>query len=116
MPNARARYLRSNSTDAERRLWSRLRFRQLDGHRFRRQAPIGRYIVDFVCLAKRLVVEVDGGQYADDIAADARRTAWLKIQGYRVPRLWNNEVLGNIDGVLSVIRSALCSEDDPPPR
>jgi very-short-patch-repair endonuclease len=107
-----ARELRGNLTDAERRLWSRLRLKQIDGRRFRRQVPIGPYIADFVCLDAKLVVEVDGGQHNDNAPKDARRTALMETQGFRVVRFWNHEVLGNTDGVLDVIRRILA---DPPP-
>ena len=106
MANERARRLRTRPTEAERKLWSVLRSRQLDGFRFRRQAPIGRFIVDFVCLERKLVVEADGGQHAESLADDAR-TAWLESQGFRVIRFWNNDVLANIDGVADTIRRAL---------
>src|SRR6266404_2835045 len=102
MASTRARQLRSNPTDAEMRLWSKLRRKQIDGHRFRRQVPIGPYIADFVCLERRLVIEVDGGQHSESIADDAR-TAWLEGQGFCVLRFWNNDVLGNTEGVLTVI-------------
>ena len=100
-------------TEAERRLWSRLRNRQLNGHRFRRQVPIGPYIVDFACLAARFVVEVDGGQHFEDVAYDERRTAWLEERGYRVYRFWNGDVLARTDDVLEVIARALAGA--PPP-
>jgi very-short-patch-repair endonuclease len=112
MANERARQLRANLTDAERRLWSRLRLKQIDGHRFRRQVSIGPYIADFVCLDAKLVIEVDGGQHNDSTEKDARRTALMEAQGFRVVRFWNDEVLGNTDGVLDVIRRHLA---DPPP-
>ena len=86
-----ARRLRRNPTDAEKRLWSKLRHKQLSGHRFRRQVPIGPYIVDFACLGARLIVEVDGGQHANQIERDNARTAWLGGQGFRVLRFWNND-------------------------
>ena len=105
----RARALRSNLTDAERKLRSALRRRALDGHRFRRQHPLGPYIVDFVCLEQRLIVEVDGGQHAVRKEQDDARTLWLESDGYRVLRLWNNEVLTNIEGCVHVIRTALQS-------
>jgi len=89
----RARELRRDSTAAERALWALLRAWQLDGHKFRRQAPIGPYIVDFACKEKQLVVELDGSQHQDRTAYDARRTAWLNAKGYEVVRLWNNDVL-----------------------
>ena len=96
-------------TDAERRLWSRLRLRQLDGHRFRRQAPVGSYVVDFVCLSSRLVIELDGGQHneADVEARDTQRTDWLNSKGYRVLRFWNHEVLTETDDVMEAIFNAL---------
>jgi very-short-patch-repair endonuclease len=96
---ARARKLRSNLTDAESILWRHLRFRQIDGYKFRRQRPIGHYIVDFVCLEKKLVIEVDGGQHNGEATYDARRDRWLRAQGYEVLRFWNDEVLTKIDGV-----------------
>jgi very-short-patch-repair endonuclease len=102
MANERSRALRRNSTDAERRLWSALRDRRLQGYRFRRQYPIGAFIVDFACTLHRLVVEVDGGQHAQS-AADSRRTAWLAGEGWRVLRFWNNDVLANTEGVVQVI-------------
>ena len=107
MASPTARKLRGNPTEAETRLWSRLRRKQLDGHRFRRQVPIGPYIVDFLCLSARFVVEVDGGQHATEAHRDAKRTAWLESQGFRVGRLWNNDVLGNTDAVVEAIRDAL---------
>ena len=109
-----ARSLRSNPTDAEKALWRRLRARQLGGFRFRRQAPMGDHVVDFVCHECRLVVEVDGGQHTP--VADRERTAWLEGIGYRVTRFWNNEVLQNIDGVLDRIAAASTPHPIPPPR
>ena len=103
-----ARRLRRNPTDAERRLWQLLRHRQLEGLRFRRQAPVGVYVLDFVCFEAALVVEVDGGQHAmEKKAADERRSAWLESQGFRILRFWNNDVLGNPEGVIETIRAAL---------
>ena len=107
MANERARALRARPTDAERKLWEVLRNQQLAGHKFRRQAPIGRYIADFVCFERKLVVEVDGGQHAIDTEKDAARTAWLKFQGFCVLRFWNNDVLGNTEGVVQTICKAL---------
>ena len=89
----RARELRRNLTDAERALWQVLRNRQVSGYRFRRQAPIGPYVVDFVCFEIRLVIEVDGGQHIERADYDEGRTAWLEGAGFRVIRFWNNEVL-----------------------
>lgn len=94
-------------TDAEQALWRSLRDRQVEGYRFRRQVPIGRYIVDFACLEKRLIVEVDGGQHQINRDNDAIRDAWLVKEGYCVLRFWNNDVLGNRNGVLQRIVEAL---------
>ena len=107
------RTLRANPTKAEHLLWQMLRQRQVDGRKFRRQQLIGRYIVDFVCLEFRLVVEVDGGQHADS-QSDVSRDAWLKSEGYRVLRLWNNDVLQNLEGCVEAIRLALAPL--PPPN
>jgi len=106
---ASARALRRRQTGAERALWTRLRNRRLGGLRFRRQHPIGPYVVDFVCPEKRLIVEVDGGGHnRDDRAArDEMRTIWLEDAGYTVVRFWNNEVLVNLDGVMEGIGQAL---------
>jgi very-short-patch-repair endonuclease len=97
-----ARKLRTASTEAEARLWSRLRARQLGGFKFVRQCPIGDAIADFGCRSARLVVELDGGQHADS-PTDADRTRRIEANGYTVLRFWNNEVLANTDGVLQVI-------------
>jgi len=94
-------------TDAEVCLWWRLRRWQIDGYRVRRQVPIGPYILDFVCLKARLVIEVDGGQHAAAVEADSLRTAWLEAKGFRVLRFWNNDVLHETTGVLEKIRAAL---------
>jgi very-short-patch-repair endonuclease len=107
MASSIARTLRQNPTDAERRLWLRLRKRQLEGCRFRRQAPLGPYVVDFACLAARLVIEVDGGQHSWQAEKDAARRSWLEANGFHVLRFWNNEVHGNLEGVLETVRRAL---------
>ncbi|HWV97457.1 MAG TPA: DUF559 domain-containing protein [Xanthobacteraceae bacterium] len=101
----RARQLRQNPTDAERKLWQRLRALPGAAH-FRRQATIGPYFADFACHTNRLVIEIDGGQHAES-AADRERTRDLNARGYRVLRFWNNDVHGNIDGVLEIIIDAL---------
>ena len=93
-------------TVAERKLWSVLRNRQLEGAKFRRQQPIGPFIADFVCQERRLIVEADGGQHVEN-EADARRTTFLESKGYRVLRFWNNDILANLDGVAQLITSAL---------
>ena len=103
----KARQLRKNSTDAEKFLWSHIRNRQLEGWKFRRQVPIGHYIADFVCFELRLIVELDGGQHAEQLDYDLRRTEFLQAKGYRVVRFWNNEVLGNIEGVLETLTLTL---------
>jgi len=102
-----ARDLRRNPSDAEIRLWSHLRGRRLDGYRFRRQHPIGPFIVDFVCTEQRLVIEADGGQHSENVAADERRTKWLAARGWRVVRFWNNDILARTESVLQAILAAL---------
>jgi very-short-patch-repair endonuclease len=111
-PVALARRLRHDrATEAEKALWARLRNRQLDGTKFRRRHRLGPYIVDFVCLEKRLVIELDGGQHGmpDQTAHDERRTRFLHDQGFEVLRFWNNDVLGNIDGVWETIAARLAA-------
>ena len=107
-----ARHLRGSTTDAESRLWQRLRRRQIGGFRFRRQVPIGPYIVDFACLENRLIVEVDGGQHSPDV--DSSRDACLSGRGFAILRFWNNEVLGHMEGVCDVIFRHL-NEERPHP-
>lgn len=102
----RARGLRQAMTDVERKLWFYLRNRQLNGHKFRRQHEIDHYIVDFVCSEAMLIVELDGGQHADQVGYDEHRTRYLQARGYRVLRFWNNEVLMSIESVLEVILGA----------
>ena len=103
MGTGRARVLRKKSTDAERRLWQHLRRYQINGCKFRRQHPVGRYIVDFACLEKKLIIEVDGGQHAQQVEDDNIRTEWLRSQGFQVLRFWNNQVLKEIGDVQSSI-------------
>ena len=95
----RARALRKTSTDAATLLWSRLRNRQFRNLKFRRQVPLGHYIVDFYCHELRLVIELDGGQHSEEV--DRTRTQWLESEGYRVVRFWNHEVMVNLNGVLA---------------
>ncbi|MNF64171.1 hypothetical protein D3C85_795180 [compost metagenome] len=102
-----AKQLRSNMTDAERHLWYFLRGHRFLGLKFKRQKPMGRYIVDFICLERRLVIELDGGQHQEQVAQDAERDRWLTEQGYRVLRFWNHEVLGETEAVLETMRRAL---------
>ena len=103
---AKAKRLRREMTDAERKLWSVLRGAKVEGAKFRRQQPIGPFIADFVCQERRLIVEADGSQHAVS-ANDERRTAFLENKGYRVLRFWNNEILDDLDGVAEAIVSAL---------
>ncbi len=113
--SGRAKALRGAMSDAEQRLWHSLRGKQLGGCRFRRQVVMGTYIADFVCLERRLVVEVDGGQHQSAAQYDSRRDAYMESQEYRVLRFWNNEVLGNLVGVLERILAALVSPLPSPP-
>ena len=99
--------LRKGETKAERKLWSRLRAKQMEGLKFRRQQPGGPYIVDFICCEKQLIVELDGGQHMQQTGKDQIRDKWLKEQGYRVMRFWDNEIFENFSGVLSCIREKL---------
>ncbi|WEK50719.1 MAG: endonuclease domain-containing protein [Candidatus Kaistia colombiensis] len=114
-----ARTMRRNMTEAEFRLWLRLRARGVDGLKFRRQVPIGPFIVDFLCAERRLIVEIDGSQHFAEAAmvADAGRTAWLEARGFRVLRLTNLDVMQNIDAVYRVIveASELASPSEPSP-
>jgi very-short-patch-repair endonuclease len=111
----RARPLRRDQTEAERRLWYRLNNRQLAGHKFVRQAPIDRYVADFCCREARLIVELDGSQHADNLR-DELRDAALAARGFRILRFWNVEVFGNMDGVLETILAALQAAPPPHPR
>ena len=112
----RARELRRAMTDAEKKLWWHLRQLPVETTHFRRQAAIGPYFADFACHKRRLVIEVDGGGHNEvpQIAADKARSAYLKSRGYRVLRFWNNEVLKEIDGVMSVIYDAVHQQEMPP--
>jgi very-short-patch-repair endonuclease len=113
-----ARNLRREMTDAEKLLWRHLRMKQFEGYKFRRQHPLGKYIADFVCLDAGLILEVDGGQHAEQLVDDADRTQWLDTKGFRVMRFWNNEVLENIEGVKLAIWNCLLelqSPSQPPP-
>jgi very-short-patch-repair endonuclease len=94
-------------TDAEIRLWMRLREKQIGGYRFRRQVPVGPYIVDFLCKKAHLIIEVDGSQHLAAAERDEHRTAWLQSQGLRILRFWNNDVLQRTESVLESIRVAL---------
>src|SRR3954452_4384621 len=108
-----SRKLRANQTDAETKLWNRVRNRQINGDKFVRQEPIGRYICDFVCREELLVIEVDGGQHAES-RRDEVRDRYLRTQGYRIMRFWNNDVLSNTEGVLTVIDEELRNTSSDP--
>ncbi len=112
--NERARWLRRNRTDAERKLWLNLRGLKAQGHKFRQQASIDHYVVDFVCLAQRLIIEVDGATYGTEaeIASDAARERYLISQGFRVVRYTNEDVRSNLAGVMDSIVANLA---DPHP-
>jgi very-short-patch-repair endonuclease len=101
-PRTAARHLRSRMTDAERKLWFALKDRRFQNLKFRRQVPVGPYVADFLCFDLRLVVEVDGGQHAESVR-DAERDRWFADNGFRTLRFWNNDVLSNLEGVLTVI-------------
>lgn len=110
-----ARRLRREMTPGERKLWWHLREAQFAGSHFRRQAAFGGYFVDFCCHTSRLIIEVDGASHAGDrqMIADARRSEFLQARGYRVLRFWNNDVLSNIEGVMTVVAIALADGEDP---
>jgi very-short-patch-repair endonuclease len=111
-----AQELRKSSTDAESRLWLRLKNRNLGGFKFRRQHPIPPYIVDFVCLERKLIVELDGGQHAGQIDRDAERTAYLESRGFRVIRYWNNDTLTQTEIVLDdILRQLSAPHPNPLP-
>jgi very-short-patch-repair endonuclease len=106
----RARELRKEPTLAERKLWAYLRGNKLNGLNFRRQHAIGNFIVDFVSIKRRLVIELDGSQHLEQEEYDLERTKYLESQGYKVIRFWNNDVMNNINGVIQVIEHALNDE------
>lgn len=113
-PTERARLLRAHDTAAESRLWQALRNRQLGGWKWRRQVPVGTYVVDFLCIEARLVVELDGGQHAEQVAYDERRTAFLEAQGLRVLRFWNHAVIEAREGVCDAVLAACGGERSAP--
>ena len=108
-----AKTLRSKQTEAEQRLWYHLRAHRFLGLKFKRQKPMGRYIVDFVCLEQRLIIEIDGGQHSEQVHYDQRRDAWLRSQGYTVLRFWNNDVMQQLESVLEQIRCTLSPGPSP---
>jgi very-short-patch-repair endonuclease len=114
-PHARARALRQDMTEHEKRVWRILRSGQIKGHKFRRQVPIGCYIADFVCHKARLILEIDGGQHDRSSCREAERTEFLQNEGYRLLRFWNNEILENLDGIHRTIADALATSPVPKP-
>jgi adenine-specific DNA-methyltransferase len=111
-----AQRLRSDQTGVERRLWFELRDRRFYGHKFRRQVPVGPFIVDFACWERSFIIELDGGQHNSMIDDDRKRTQWLEGNGWRVLRFWNNDVIENMDGVLQRIAATLESQASPHPN
>ena len=118
MANERARQLRRDQTNAERKLWSYRRLLKRNGFHFRRQAPIGDFIVDFVCITSRLVIEIDGGQHNLELArtSDATRDERLRRRGFTVLHFWNNDVMANPEGVMDVVGRTLTRDAITPPR
>ena len=111
-----AKRLRQEMTDAERVLWREVRAHRFAGFKFKRQEPLGMYVVDFVCYEAKLIVELDGGQHASQKEADEERTRWLASRGFRVLRFWNNDVLTNTAGVMQEIEKKLPPLPDPLPQ
>ncbi len=111
LDNAKA--LRKAQTEAEQRLWYHLRAHRFMGRKFKRQKPIGRYVVDFVCLEEKLIIELDGGQHAENLEYDHVRDSWLRSEGYTVLRFWNNEMMNEMEGVLEQIQLALSPSPSP---
>lgn len=109
-----AKSLRRTMTDAEQKLWYYLRAHRFMGKKFKRQKPLGRYVVDFVCMEEKLIIELDGGQHAENVGCDQVRDAWLRSEGYTVLRFWNNQLLNETEGVLEQIRLAFSSKDTDP--
>ena len=107
-----AKSMRTASTEAETHIWRQLRVHRCAGHKFKRQQPLGKYIVDFVCFEAKLIVEVDGGQH-NESDSDKLRDAWLQSQGFAVLHFWNNEVMQNLEGVLARILNALAPSPQP---
>ena len=108
-----AKILRRTMTDAEQKLWYFLRAHRFMGKKFKRQKPLGRYVVDFVCLEEKLIIELDGGQHADSLEYDRERDSWLRSQGYTVLRFWNNQLMNETESVLEQIRLTLSPDPSP---
>jgi very-short-patch-repair endonuclease len=105
--------MRTNQTEAEARLWYHLRAHRFMGLKFKRQKPVGRYIVDFLCEERQLIIELDGGQHGEQASYDQRRDAWLSSQGYTVLRVWNHDVMQQLEAVLEQIRLAVVDGPSP---
>ena len=114
-PTKRSRDLRAKMTEAELKLWAHLSARKVAGARFNTQFPIGRFICDFVSRSSKLVIEVDGATHGESERADAARTRYIERRGYRVIRFWNNDVMGNIEGVVAEIERVLRDIPSPSP-
>jgi very-short-patch-repair endonuclease len=112
-PIERARELRRDSSKAERICWELLRAHRMEGIKFRRQHPIGRYFADFACVTRKLVIEIDGDHHADQVEADARRTADIEREGWSVIRFAANEVVANREGIWAAIQLVLDSDRSP---
>ena len=108
-----AKHLRQHMTESENTLWRHLRAHRLNVEKFRRQQPIGAYVVDFVHFGARLIIEADGGQH-NGAPHDEKRDAWLRAQGFKIMRFWNNEITTNLDGVLTTVMAALAESPSPP--
>ena len=108
-----AKSLRQNQTDAEQKLWYHLRAHRFMGLKFKRQKPLGHYIVDFICVEQKLIIELDGGQHAEQKAYDSVRDTWSRGEGFTVLRFWNNEVMRDMEGVLEQIRLTLSPDPSP---
>jgi very-short-patch-repair endonuclease len=111
-PSLRPRYLRKNMTEAERKLWHALRDRRFANIKFRRQVPLGNYIVDFVSFERRIIVEADGSQHVES-RYDQTRDRWLQSQGFTLLRFWNTDVLNNLEGVLDAVAEAVRQRPSP---
>ncbi|GJL95731.1 MAG: endonuclease [Hyphococcus sp.] len=119
MANERAKHLRKNQTNAERLFWRAVKVKRLNGFKFRRQHPLGSYVVDFICLEKKLIIELDGSQHAMEGQSihDAARTQWLETIGFTVIRYWNDDIYNNLNGVLDEVLEYLSAPSGhlPPP-
>ena len=111
-----AKSLRKSQTDAEIKLWYYLRAHRFMGLKFKRQKPIGKYIVDFICIEQKLIIELDGGQHADKVDYDEQRTKFLENEGYQVLRFWNNQVLQEMESVLEAIHTEFALSPTPLPH